>query len=175
MIDPKLNEVPVTGKDASGKRTSEAERTERPKGSRAGLSINDTIAGDTTLSTGARGVDTSGVMSGAGVGGGMSTVTAGTAGESPAPAIVTGPRTSGTTPRGPANITDQADSVTTPAPEENYGDGLQPNTMQVAERAYHIWYSKGCPEGTAEEDWCQAERELRGQSSDGLSRAATTS
>ena len=175
MIDPKLNEIPATGKNAAGGSTNQSEQTERPKGNRAGLSINDTIAGDTALSTGARGVDTSGVSAGAGVGAGSSTVTAGRAGESPAPAIVTGPRGSGTTVRGVANTTDLADSTTTEVPGEGLGEGLQPNTMEVAERAYQIWYSKGCPEGTAEEDWHQAERELRStQGSAGRSRAATS-
>lgn len=31
----------------------------------------------------------------------------------------------------------------------------------VARRAYHIWQSHCCPEGTAAADWSQAEAELR--------------
>jgi len=31
---------------------------------------------------------------------------------------------------------------------------------QIAARAYEIWTSKGCPKGTSEEDWAQAERQL---------------
>lgn len=31
----------------------------------------------------------------------------------------------------------------------------------IARRAYHIWQSRGCPEGTAAEDWRQAEMEMR--------------
>ena len=31
---------------------------------------------------------------------------------------------------------------------------------QVAERAYFRWIERGCPVGTAEEDWLRAEREL---------------
>ena len=31
----------------------------------------------------------------------------------------------------------------------------------VAQRAYQIWQSHGCPRGTADEDWLQAETELR--------------
>ncbi|MCU1292910.1 MAG: hypothetical protein JWP08_1760 [Bryobacterales bacterium] len=173
MIDPKLNELPA-GKNADAPPMSEAEKAERAKGNRAGLSINDTIAGDTLLSTGSRGLDTSGVSAGAGAGAGLSTVTPGRTGESPAPAVVTGPRSSGTTPRGAANTTDLADSTTTEVPGASSGASLQPNTTEIAERAYQIWYSKGCPEGTSDEDWRQAERELRGQGSDRLSRAATS-
>jgi hypothetical protein len=32
---------------------------------------------------------------------------------------------------------------------------------QVAERAYFRWLERGCPMGTAEQDWFEAERELR--------------
>jgi len=31
---------------------------------------------------------------------------------------------------------------------------------QIAERAYFLWLEKGCPEGTAEQDWVEAERLL---------------
>jgi hypothetical protein len=31
---------------------------------------------------------------------------------------------------------------------------------QVAERAYFRWIERGCPVGTAEEDWLRAEQEL---------------
>ena len=36
----------------------------------------------------------------------------------------------------------------------------KPMHNQVAVRAYDIWKSKGCPAGTSEEDWYQAERQL---------------
>ena len=32
---------------------------------------------------------------------------------------------------------------------------------EIAARAYEIWQSKGCPEGSAEEDWFRAAEELR--------------
>jgi Protein of unknown function (DUF2934) len=32
---------------------------------------------------------------------------------------------------------------------------------EIAERAFLIWQSKGCPMGSAEQDWYQAEEELR--------------
>lgn len=30
----------------------------------------------------------------------------------------------------------------------------------IARRAYHIWETRGCPAGTATEDWLQAEAEM---------------
>jgi hypothetical protein len=32
---------------------------------------------------------------------------------------------------------------------------------EVAERAYCCWHERGCPQGSPEEDWHRAERELR--------------
>lgn len=32
---------------------------------------------------------------------------------------------------------------------------------EVAERAYFHWIERGCPENSAQEDWFEAERELR--------------
>ncbi len=41
-------------------------------------------------------------------------------------------------------------------------DGVVPfGHKEIAERAHEIWQSKGCPEGSAEEDWLQAAAELR--------------
>lgn len=36
----------------------------------------------------------------------------------------------------------------------------QPTSSDVASRAYDLWQQRGCPEGSAEEDWLEAEREL---------------
>jgi hypothetical protein len=174
MIDPKLNEVPVAGRTTADRPASETDTAERQRRSRAGLSINDTIAGDTLLSTGGRGVDTSGVMSGAGAGAGASAVTPGQVNESPAPNIVPGARSSGTTPRSRTNQNDFSDSA---SPETvgggvNASSGGGPNTMDIAHRAYQIWCSKGCPEGTADEDWWEAERELQGRTSGSMATSA---
>src|SRR4051812_50037157 len=96
MIDPKLNELaPETESTKQGKKVE--------GGNTAGLSIKDTVAGAANLSTGARGVDTSGVSAGAGVGAGVTYASTTTAGESPAPAIVPGERGSGATGRGSGN------------------------------------------------------------------------
>jgi len=32
---------------------------------------------------------------------------------------------------------------------------------QIARRAYQIWEQRGCPTGSSESDWYQAEEELR--------------
>jgi hypothetical protein len=34
-------------------------------------------------------------------------------------------------------------------------------SMSVGELAYLLWQARGCPEGTAEQDWLDAERQLR--------------
>src|SRR5215469_6755826 len=101
MIDPKFNKL--TAKDKNLEDLDE--ETNGTKGQQAatprrGLSINDTVARDANLSVGSRGVDTSGVISGAGAGAGQSFLTPGNRGESPAPEILPGPRSSGTPPRG---------------------------------------------------------------------------
>ena len=36
-----------------------------------------------------------------------------------------------------------------------------PTKQQIADRAFTLWNARGCPEGTAESDWLQAEMELR--------------
>jgi hypothetical protein len=43
---------------------------------------------------------------------------------------------------------------------EAYTDPL-PDEKEVAELAYRHWVEKGCPQQSAEEDWFEAERELR--------------
>ena len=101
MNDPKLNQTPVnTEADVDESSLTEAQKAERLRRRRAGLSINDTIARDANMSVGARGVDSSGVEAGAGAGAGLTTSTPAAPGESPAPEVVKGPRGSGMTPRG---------------------------------------------------------------------------
>lgn len=43
----------------------------------------------------------------------------------------------------------------------------QPRHEEVAARAYMRWQERGCPEGSAEQDWFQAEEELRSTSDAG--------
>ena len=115
---------------------------------RSGLSINDTIASNANLSMGSAGVDTSGVKAGAGAGAGSTYLTPGASGSSPAPEIVGGSRGSGMTPRGTI-ATDEKATV------------RLPNTDEISARAYERWRQRGCPEGSPEVDWCEAEEELK--------------
>ena len=48
-------------------------------------------------------------------------------------------------------------------PEQNEVNegGLFPSVEQITRRAHEIWMRKGCPEGSAEQDWFEAEQELK--------------
>ncbi len=158
MTDPKPNKLSTDAKgdfkDRPEPSLTEEEKAERLRRSRAGLSINDTIAGDAKLSVGSRGVDTSGVMAGSGAGAGTSTLTAGGRGGSPAPNIVPGAQGSGTTPRSDT------------APGQNPSLRLEDEALtrdEIAARAHRCWHERGCPEGSPEEDWHRAEQELRAE------------
>lgn len=108
MIDPKLNELPVDAEgdfaDLGEGSLTEEQKAERARRAKAGLSINETVARDANQSVGARGVDTSGVESGAGAGAGLTQETPAAPGESPAPKISQAPRGSGMTPRGDSDF-----------------------------------------------------------------------
>ena len=153
MIDPKLDQLPI---DAAGDfenipehQLTDEQRTRRAR--RRGLSINDTVAVGPNMSVGARGMDVSGIEGGAGAGGGMTEVTPGELGESPAPNIIPGARGTGNAPRGQWNVPDQ--SLSNP--------DLGPTDDEIAVRAYQCWHERGRPHGTPEEDWRRAEEELR--------------
>ncbi len=46
---------------------------------------------------------------------------------------------------------------------------------RIAMRAYEKWCQRGCPQGTHQQDWYEAESELRGEmTGDGRASAATT-
>jgi len=53
-------------------------------------------------------------------------------------------------------------------PEQNETPEKQPqvsngvNVEEIRVRAYELWCDRGCPDGSADDDWYQAERELRG-------------
>ncbi len=38
---------------------------------------------------------------------------------------------------------------------------MHPEHRSIGELAYRLWQSRGCPEGTAEQDWLDAEKQLR--------------
>lgn len=169
MIDPKFNELPDKAKSGSGSFSetalAEEETPTQTRAPRPGLSVNDTIAADANLSVGGRGVNTSGVSSGAGVGAGASYVTPGSPGETPAPNVVPGPTGSGTTP-----LSDSGPGRT-PNPQAFPGQysstassGASNSDLtydEISFQAYRCWHERGCPIGSPEEDWHRAEQELR--------------
>lgn len=173
MIDPKFNKLPA---DQAGdfenipeSELSPEQRAARLQKPRAGLSINDTIAREANLSVGSRGADTSGVTAGSGAGAGLTSVTPGGPGESPAPNIVPGTRSSGTTPRGSTGV----DQIPTTRMNTGSGAGTEqsaatrpstgsgPTSEEIAARAHRCWHERGCPHGSPEIDWHRAEEELR--------------
>ena len=148
MIDPKLDEIPAGGASAPGEKKGQA--VTRP---RQGLSINDTIAADANLSVGGQGVDTSGVKAGAGAGAGSTMVTPRDTG-SPAPNIVPGAASTGTTPRGDSGLT----SSPNPGAEVQRESG--PTDQEIAQLAHQYWIERGRPHGSSEVDWNRARQEL---------------
>ena len=38
---------------------------------------------------------------------------------------------------------------------------MHPEHRSIGELAYSLWQSRGCPEGSAEQDWLDAEKQLR--------------
>ena len=56
---------------------------------------------------------------------------------------------------------------------------MHPEHRSVGELAYQLWQDRGCPDGTAEQDWLDAERQLRagrqGAGRQGAGRQALTS
>jgi Protein of unknown function (DUF2934) len=148
MTDPKLNEIPVDTHNLS-------EQQQRAKQPRQGLSINDTIAADANLSVGGRGVDTSGVKAGAGAGAGSSHVTAGNSG-SPAPTVVPGASSTGTTPLGDSGLSHSPN----PGASAQRESGSGPTDDEIAERAHSYWIQRGRPHGSAHVDWDRARQDL---------------
>lgn len=54
---------------------------------------------------------------------------------------------------------------------------MQPEHRSIGELAYRLWQARGCPEGSAEQDWLDAEKQLRAAApaADGRTSAATAS
>jgi hypothetical protein len=150
MTDPKLDEIPAGDESASGQKRGQA--ATRP---RQGLSINDTIAADANLSVGGRGVDTSGVVAGAGAGAGSTMVTPGGSG-SPAPNVVPGAASTGTTPRGDSGLAASPNPGANVQRETSAG----PTDDEIARLAHQYWIQRGRPHGSPEVDWNRARQEL---------------
>lgn len=150
MTDPKFNEIPPDPRNVS-----EKQKVEQGKRPAQGLSINDTIAGDANLSVGGRGVDTSGVRSGAGAGAGSTTLTPGGSG-SPAPRVVPGAASTGTTPLGDSGLSDSPN----PGADAQRESTLGPTDDEISARAHQYWVERGRPHGSPEVDWNRARQEL---------------
>ena len=182
MIDPKLNEIVPKTKGGAGDQADTAvanSPTTSGAKPRAGLSINDTIAGDANLSVGSRGTDVSGVRAGSGAGAGGVNLTPGNIKESPAPNLVPGARGTGTTPLGDTIKSNQdlASEVKGDSDDDSVrttSNSSPSNWTQedVASRAYENWHARGCPHGSSDEDWHSAERELRDKHEGGKANTA---
>ena len=58
---------------------------------------------------------------------------------------------------------DEAKAVSAP-PMQEPEHGVSP--AEIAEAAYQRWVERGCPQGSAEEDWLEAEKELMARKPD---------
>jgi Protein of unknown function (DUF2934) len=47
------------------------------------------------------------------------------------------------------------------------------NTGEIAELAYHLWRQRGCPEGSADQDWFEAMEQLREKTNSTAARSAS--
>ena len=156
MIDPKLNVTPDESSRSSSGMPKSKDDAARLKKVSSSLSINDTVAGNANLSTGAGGVDTSGVSAGAGAGKGMTRI------DSSDPSAVTetvpGARGSGTSTLGSSNV--QATEANFPA------DDAQ-SSSEIEALAYQSWVDRGRPIGSPEVDWHTAVEQLRSRQAKG--------
>ncbi len=51
---------------------------------------------------------------------------------------------------------------------------MHPEHRFIGELAYRLWQARGCPEGSAEQDWLNAEKQLRSVSLAAEARAVAT-
>jgi hypothetical protein len=49
---------------------------------------------------------------------------------------------------------------------------MRPNRASIAELAYQLWVGRGCPDGSDDLDWLEAERQLAAESSSALASEA---
>ena len=54
----------------------------------------------------------------------------------------------------------QADTTNTAIQEPDHDGSAAPLREEIARLAYSYWEARGCPEGSPEEDWLQAEADL---------------
>jgi hypothetical protein len=53
------------------------------------------------------------------------------------------------------------------------GDRTQPTSAAIAALAYELWRARGCPEGSPETDWFQAEQNRKAEKKLGASSPRT--
>jgi hypothetical protein len=63
-----------------------------------------------------------------------------------------------------------APAIAPPGSVQRKGKNQNPSQQDIAKLAYALWEERGMPEGSAEEDWIEAERQLRGERPSPLSR-----
>jgi hypothetical protein len=66
-------------------------------------------------------------------------------------------------------IEPQRDVTTEPEVQTRHSSGV--DEVLVALRAYELWQARGCPVGSDQEDWFNAEEELRSHVSQGPAAA----
>lgn len=60
----------------------------------------------------------------------------------------------------PATVSAPVATPETTTPAADYSNGHYRTTDQIAQMAYFFWQERGCPNGSPDEDWLRAEREL---------------
>jgi hypothetical protein len=53
-----------------------------------------------------------------------------------------------------------ASPIARPGSVQRNAGTANPSQQDIANLAYALWQQRGCPEGSAEEDWTEAERQL---------------
>jgi hypothetical protein len=75
---------------------------------------------------------------------------------SPAPNVVPGTASTGTTPRGDSGVT----ASPNPGAEVQREAGSGPTNDEIARLAHQYWIERGRPQGSPEVDWNRARQEL---------------
>lgn len=149
MIDPKLNATPSPESAGAAKDKEALARLQKVS---AGLSVKDTVSANADLSTGGRGVDTSGVSAGSGAGAGMTRLTNK---DSMVPQVVPDGRGSGTTALGAGATQASQSNMPGANASAEFAD------EEISALAYQAWCDRGCPIGSPEVDWETAANQLR--------------
>jgi Protein of unknown function (DUF2934) len=71
-------------------------------------------------------------------------------------------------------MSNRTTSSTTTTGSTHAGHGTSIPHDRIAMRAYEKWCQRGCPAGTDQDDWYQAEQELKAEMSRGATQQQTT-